>query len=153
MLSKLLAQPIIQSPFTMHTHGEQMFSVYYNGQRTSWLVGRLWRLSANLDVTYVEIAQFKEHLDEVADAWLQEHPESQFDHRMRVKQAELHYPIIISAEGDVMDGRHRLMRAKEMGWFSIPARIFAVTPDPDDSAYDPWSDMSKDPQPWHPSLE
>jgi hypothetical protein len=52
-------------------------------------------------------------------------------HAKRIMLADLKYPIIISAEGRVMDGMHRLCKA----WIEKKEKILAVkfdiTPEPD----------------------
>jgi len=52
-------------------------------------------------------------------------------HYEKVSQANLDYPIIINAEGGIMDGRHRLVKAILEGRESIKAVKFVVTPKPD----------------------
>jgi hypothetical protein len=52
-------------------------------------------------------------------------------HYEKVSLANLDYPIILSAEGIVMDGRHRLMKAILEGRKSIKAVKFEITPEPD----------------------
>ena len=48
-----------------------------------------------------------------------------------VQEADLQYPIILCADGRVMDGMHRIAKASLQGQLSIQAVKFAVTPSPD----------------------
>lgn len=50
----------------------------------------------------------------------------------RVKEADLSYPIILSAEGAVMDGMNRLTKAWVLGHETVRAVRFPVTPEPDE---------------------
>jgi len=52
-------------------------------------------------------------------------------HYEKVNLANLDYPIILSAEGEVMDGRHRIIKAILEGRKSVKAVKFGITPDPD----------------------
>jgi ParB-like chromosome segregation protein Spo0J len=50
----------------------------------------------------------------------------------RINAVDLDQPIILSAEGEVMDGQHRLTKAWMQGAATILAVRFPVTPDPDE---------------------
>lgn len=52
-------------------------------------------------------------------------------HAAQVQAADLSYPIILCAEGRVMDGMHRVMKAHDLGHATIKARQLAVTLPPD----------------------
>lgn len=49
----------------------------------------------------------------------------------RTLNADLQYPIILSAEGDIMDGMHRLLKCYIFGVPSIKAVRFTETPPSD----------------------
>lgn len=49
----------------------------------------------------------------------------------RIYEADLSYPIILSAEGALMDGGHRICKAWILGHTEIAAVQFPVNPDPD----------------------
>lgn len=53
------------------------------------------------------------------------------EHARLIEEADLRHPIILSAEGRVMDGMHRVAKAYLAGQASIEAVRFEVTPDPD----------------------
>ena len=52
-------------------------------------------------------------------------------HAQRICAADLTYPIILSAEGYLMDGGHRLAKAWLMGLIEIQAVQFTEDPVPD----------------------
>ncbi len=53
------------------------------------------------------------------------------EHLALVQAADLAYPIILAADGRVMDGMHRIARALAEGRDTINAVQFPVQPDPD----------------------
>jgi hypothetical protein len=52
-------------------------------------------------------------------------------HASLIDQAELEHPIILSQDGGVMDGMHRVCKALNLGRTTIRAVRFAHDPDPD----------------------
>lgn len=53
------------------------------------------------------------------------------EHMRLVEAADLAYPIILCAQGKVMDGMHRVAKALLLGHRHIQARQFVHTPAPD----------------------
>jgi hypothetical protein len=53
------------------------------------------------------------------------------EHVRLIEEAELSFPIILSASGAVMDGMHRIARAVREGRTEIGAVQFDHDPDPD----------------------
>lgn len=53
------------------------------------------------------------------------------EHMALVQAADLTYPIILSASGEVMDGMHRVAKAVLEGRTEIDAVQFPRDPDPD----------------------
>lgn len=51
-------------------------------------------------------------------------------HMKAVLEADLSFPIIMSEDGEIMDGRHRLMKAMLEGKETIKAVRFEVDPPP-----------------------
>ena len=102
------------------------------GGRGYWRTPRLWALAADLPVTKVAIADIAEF---EVDGWFQgRHTPSVravAEHARRIVNAELAYPVILNAEGQLMDGAHRLARAWMEGRTEIDAVRFPVTPEPD----------------------
>ena len=96
-----------------------------------WDVHRLVRLSQSFTFITVPLVEIQE-LDEAY--WFPDtHPTTQqiIDHIQLVQEADLQYPIILCADGRVMDGMHRIAKASLQGQLSIQAVKFAVTPSPD----------------------
>jgi hypothetical protein len=102
------------------------------GGRGYWRTQHLWALAADLPVIKVSIADVAEF---EVDCWFQgRHTPSVravAEHARRIFNAELSYPVILNAEGQLMDGAHRLARAWMEGRTEIDAVRFPVTPDPD----------------------
>ncbi|MEN3371391.1 MAG: hypothetical protein V7609_3534 [Verrucomicrobiota bacterium] len=48
-----------------------------------------------------------------------------------INETDLDFPIILSSEGRVMDGMHRVLKALLGGWQSIEAVQFEHDPEPD----------------------
>lgn len=102
------------------------------GKRVVWYTERLWELARDLPVTMVAIAALPE-LD--WDCWFgTAHVptiRAVAEHARRIRDADLAYPIILSADGGLMDGGHRLAKALLHGQTEIRAVQFAVDPEPD----------------------
>jgi hypothetical protein len=102
------------------------------GGRGLWWTERLWRLAAELPVQPVMIADIPE-LNQ--DCWFNGHPATILGvarHAKRILESDADFPIILCAEGRLMDGGHRVAKAWISGQMEIAAVRFAVTPDPDE---------------------
>ena len=84
--------------------------------RLVWFVDRLWYLARDLSVRKVlldKIAEFDQN------CWFGPTSPSTCravaEHARRIIDADLRYPIILSAEGYLMDGGHRLAKAYLLG--------------------------------------
>lgn len=53
------------------------------------------------------------------------------EHARRIQAANLDYPIILSSDGRLMDGGHRIAKAWLLGQTEIAAVRFEVDPAPD----------------------
>lgn len=51
-------------------------------------------------------------------------------HCKAIQDADLSYPIILDEDGEIMDGRHRIMKALMLGHKTIKAVRFDVNPTP-----------------------
>lgn len=102
------------------------------GGRGYWWTQRLWALAADLPVIQVSIADIAEF---DLDCWFQgRHTPSVravAEHARRIFNADLAFQVILNAEGQLMDGGHRLAKAWMEGQTLIDAVRFPVTPDPD----------------------
>lgn len=97
----------------------------------AWDVDRLVHLTRDLPVREVPLTAIRE-LDE--PVFGEDEPptwRALVAHAQLMEAAELAYPIILAADGAVMDGRHRAARALRDGLQSIRAVQFSVDPAPD----------------------
>ncbi|MFW2078591.1 hypothetical protein ACG94X_12875 [Acinetobacter sp. ULE_I010] len=96
-----------------------------------WDVHRLVELSQDFPIHDVLLSDIKE-LNEAY--WFpNSHPTTQniIEHIQLIQAADLSYPIILSADGRVMDGMHRIAKAKLQNLFTIKAVNFQLTPEAD----------------------
>ncbi len=97
----------------------------------AWDVDRLILLSRDLPRRRIALEQLRE-LDEAvfgageAATW-----RGLLAHVRLMDEADLCYPIILAADGAVMDGMHRVARAVREGAWEIDAVQFEVDPPPD----------------------
>jgi hypothetical protein len=98
---------------------------------SAWDVDRLVELTRNFPRRRVELADIRE-LDE---PWFgaDESPtwQSLVEHVRLMDAADLSFPIILAADGTVMDGMHRVAKALKAGHVDIEAVQFIVDPQPD----------------------
>ncbi|MGQ0764220.1 MAG: hypothetical protein ACT4OZ_00970 [Gemmatimonadota bacterium] len=97
----------------------------------AWDVDRLIQLSASLPRTQVPLSRIREleqpwSGDDEAQTW-----RAMVQHISLMDQADLSYPIILSASGAVMDGMHRVAKALRAGHRDITAVQFERDPEPD----------------------
>ena len=101
------------------------------GGRGFWWSDRLWEQSAGLPVVSVPIADIAE-LDQ--NCWFGTEPPTcreVAEHARRIEAADLRHPVILSADGGLMDGGHRVARAWLDGRTEVDAVRFVVDPGPD----------------------
>jgi mannose-6-phosphate isomerase-like protein (cupin superfamily) len=103
----------------------------------AWDVDRLVALSAGLSRKRIPLTEIRE-LDE---PWSGDgHPvtwRAILEHVKLIDEADLSFPIILSANGEVMDGRHRIAKAFREGRAEIEAVQFAEDPEPDQVGREP----------------
>lgn len=56
---------------------------------------------------------------------------SVMEHARQIEAADLKWPILLCADGRVMDGMHRVLKAVMLGHSHIAARQLTTTPPPD----------------------
>ncbi len=98
-----------------------------------WDFDRLVQLSKDLPRTSVRLDSIRE-LDEAYWGGGRAEPltcREIIEHLQLIQDADPSYPIILSADGRVMDGMHRVARAVFEGRQEIEAVRFPRTPDPD----------------------
>ncbi|WP_436899360.1 hypothetical protein [Acinetobacter gyllenbergii] len=96
-----------------------------------WDVHHLLELTKNLTPKTVLLADIQE-LNEAY--WFpDQYPTTQqiIEHFQLIQDADLSYPIILCAQGRVMDGMHRVAKASLLQHTEILAVQFEQTPEPD----------------------
>ncbi|MDB2682665.1 hypothetical protein N9Z27_00250 [Alphaproteobacteria bacterium] len=98
-----------------------------------WNVNKLVELVEDLPIKEVVLTSIRElHED---DYWYNEDlaitPKWVADHAQLIAECDLHYPIILCAEGRLMDWMHRVCKAYMQGQDTIKAVQFEETPKPD----------------------
>ncbi|MBA2481088.1 MAG: chromosome partitioning protein ParB [Planctomycetes bacterium] len=109
-----------------------VFTSVRRDQRMTWRVERLWELAKGLRPVEISLYEFLNYLDN--DFWFTgERPTTRSValHCRKINSADLKYPILLSAEGDLMDGMHRLAKAWMMEAPAIKTVRFPKTPPPD----------------------
>lgn len=100
--------------------------------RAVYYTERLWQLARELPVETVLIADIPEFEQ---NCWFRPHTpptvRAVAEHAKRIAQADLSYPIILSADGRLMDGGHRICKAWMLGQTAISAVRFVIDPEPD----------------------
>lgn len=96
-----------------------------------WDVDNLIALTKSFKVKEILLSEIKE-LNE--PYWYPDsHPTTQdiINHMLLIQEADLSYPIIICSQGRIMDGMHRVGKAKILGKDKICAVQFDKDPQPD----------------------
>ena len=91
----------------------------------NWSVPRLIEMSRELEVMEIPLR----HLN-VGDQYHEVSLRRMVMHINAINDADLDCPIILDEDGDLMDGRHRVMKAMLQGLETIKARRFDVNPAP-----------------------
>lgn len=90
-----------------------------------WAVTRLFELSRNLPVMEIPL----DHLN-VSNIYENLSLRDMVMHMKAVNDADMDCPIILDEDGDIMDGRHRIMKAMLLGLPTIKAVRFDENPHP-----------------------
>lgn len=109
-----------------------MLPTIQEGQRSrlgnnSWSVARLITLSKDFEVMEIPL----QHLN-VYNTYEKLTLREMVVHMKAVRDADLQYPIILDEDGEIMDGRHRIMKALFFGIKTIRAVRFETNPSPCD---------------------
>jgi hypothetical protein len=108
-----------------------------DGRRHHFWTDRLWELARSLPIHWVlidDIAEFDQ------DCWF--HGQAPTcrqvaEHARRIQAADLSFPVLLTPDGALMDGGHRISKAWLLGHTSVPAVRFRVDPEPDWITDDP----------------
>lgn len=95
-----------------------------------WLVEDLWRASASLPVEHVDPASV---IDLDRDGWFgaaSVTPRRVLEHMSRILDADLDRPVILDADGTLLDGAHRACKALLLRERTIAVVRFTTTPTP-----------------------
>ena len=114
------------------------FSADGEGGLDAWDVHRLVELAQRLPVRSIPIPD-----TEVDTVYWFDHDKNQptvrsiIEHMKLIEATDLGYPIILGADGRVMDGMHRVAKAILDGRMRIKAVRFEIDPEPDYRKCDP----------------
>jgi hypothetical protein len=98
------------------------------GRFTAWDVHRLVQLTKDFPLEAIrEIDEPHWFSGSAQDATCR----AVMEHARMINEADLQFPIILSADGRVMDGMHRVLKALLNGLQSIEAVRFEHDPEPD----------------------
>lgn len=109
------------------------YSISKDGKLFVWEAERLWDLSKALPVKIVPLSTIT-NFDDVC--WFHSNEKrptcrAVASHAKRIYEADLSRPIILSANGIMMDGMHRVAKAWLLGMEEIQAVQFSADPPPD----------------------
>ena len=98
-----------------------------------WKVTTLWKLAESLPIEQVPLDSFDWTNANFQCESLSNPPlwRDIGDHTKKILAADLQYPIIISPEGNVMDGMHRILKCYAFGLPTVKAVRFTTKPPPD----------------------
>jgi hypothetical protein len=104
----------------------------------AWDVDRLVMLAKDLPVIHVPLSE----IIELDKPYWYDHGyvptcRSIAEHARLIAEADLAFPIILSSDGRVMDGMHRVAKAAMEERSAISAKRFDRDPDPDHVGVDP----------------
>ena len=99
----------------------------------TWKVETLWELARDLPVETVPVKDLLPVLEEICCILPDERSCMHMArHVKRVLEADLSHPVILSAEGALFDGSHRIAKAWALGMEEIQVVRFPVDPEPDE---------------------
>lgn len=102
-----------------------------DGRRHHFWTDRLWELAKGLPVrdgAIHDIAEFDQ------DCWFHGRAPTcreVAEHARRIQNADLRFPVILAADGSLMDGGHRVSKAWLSGHATVRAVTFAIDPPAD----------------------
>lgn len=108
-----------------------MPQIYSDTNGNSWDVEKLIKLAKVLPVQRIATRQLHRWLDEAVWEDRSLTIREVVSHYVRIRGADLNCPLILDADGNLMDGAHRLAKAYIEGVVYLPVVQFEVTPPPD----------------------
>jgi hypothetical protein len=110
-----------------------MAALAYGTEIHLWQVPRLWILASELPIEVIRVDSLIAHFDTAR--WLDDDEvptvRSIVEHARRILATDLSYPIILSSDGRILDGMHRLAKAWITNQETITAVRFEENPVPD----------------------
>jgi hypothetical protein len=101
----------------------------------AWDVDRLVALAKHLQPQRVPVTSIRELNEPYWGETMT--PRNVAEHARLIAEADLAYPVVLSSDGRVMDGMHRVLKALIGGETHILAVRFAVDPSPDFEGVNP----------------
>jgi hypothetical protein len=98
-----------------------------------WSIRRLWALAADLPIQYRPLHELETWL-ELKPGWFADQAPTLRElayHSQRIATSDLQHPIILSAEGYILDGKHRLAKAWILQLSEVAVVQFHENPTPD----------------------
>jgi hypothetical protein len=98
-----------------------------------WRAKTLWALDESLPVDEIALDSFDWKNENFQCNSLSKPPlwKDIAEHLRQALMADLQFPIVISAEGNVMDGMHRILKCYALGKVKVKAVRFLTNPKPD----------------------
>lgn len=105
----------------------------------AWDVDRLLGLAAKIEPRDVQLSAIREMDEPYWFGSAQDAPTCRAiaEHARLINDADLSHPIILSSDGRVMDGMHRVVKAFLGGHSTITAVTFTEDPEPDHTDVQP----------------
>jgi hypothetical protein len=97
----------------------------YRNKDCEWSISRLIELSKHLDILDIPL----DHLN-IYQIYNELSIRDMVMHIRAVNDCDLNFPIILDGDGQIMDGRHRIIKAILMGKKTTKAVRFNETPPP-----------------------
>lgn len=94
-----------------------------------WRCSRLFKLTENLPILDIPLDHLCVYYKLTRDAPTLREVASEMK---RIMKADLNYPIILDEDGEIIDGRHRVIKALYLGHKTIKAVRFDTNPEPDE---------------------
>lgn len=110
----------------------QKHTAIKNGKRLLWYSERLWHLAADLEPFAVTVKDIVE-LDQ--NCWFTSREPTLREmsrHFQKMQDTDPRHPIILNADGSLMDGGHRICKAIVEGRDTIMAVQFKTMPEADE---------------------
>ncbi len=126
--NKIEDKPIFQTFASIEGH---ICSRKINQQIYVWRVSSLWNLTRDAELVDIDVDEF----DLNKDFWFQDQVKPTVRriaaHCKRIIDADLNYPIILAPDSTILDGAHRLAKAKLSNLTTLKAVRLSYLPPPD----------------------